>query len=231
MKFIYYFFTAQSCRVYSASSGLTIAIPGVTPEALAAPKELANLGVSSTIFGGPMVLEIIIKDNNIGETNTAQGEPDVSFDGNDLRMIQGSDGYWYAYVAHAGHVATLEADTSVERIEGKGLDFGNKCDTKDVLFTDKTFGNSAIVYTASNVTCDMVLDIDGETEFSIHNNVVRSAKTPTANDAGTNGGIGNNELVHASYWPFIQAFDQLGDDSSIKVIYNKGGSPQEIIVK
>ncbi|RNJ79717.1 MAG: hypothetical protein D9C04_03850, partial [Nitrosopumilus sp. B06] len=66
--------TSITLMTIMVAGGLTIAIPGVTPDALAAPKELANLGVSSTIFGGPMVLEIIIKDNNIGETNTAQGE-------------------------------------------------------------------------------------------------------------------------------------------------------------
>ncbi|MDA8031776.1 MAG: hypothetical protein MPK62_11765, partial [Alphaproteobacteria bacterium] len=30
---------------------------------------------------------------------------------------------------------------------------------------------------------------------------------------------------------FIQAFDDISDDSSIKVIYNKGGSPQEIVIR
>ena len=220
--------TSITLMTIMVAGGLTIAVPGVTPDALAAPKELANLGVSSTVFGGAMVLEIIIKDNNIGATDTAQGEPDVSFDGNDLRMIQGSDGYWYAYVAHAGNVEKLEADMT--RLDGKGLDFGEECSDKDVLFTNKLFGNSATVYTASNVTCAMVDDIDDTTAFDVYNNVVRSAKTPTPNPTTTKGGIGNNELVHASYWPFIQAFDQLADDSSIKVIYNKGGSPQEIIV-
>ena len=230
--------TSITLMTIMVAGGLTIAVPGVTPDALAAPKELANLGVSSTVFGGAMVLEIIIKDNNIGATDTAQGEPDVSFDGNDLRMIQGSDGYWYAYVAHAENVATLEAKAFTdERTQGTGLDFGKLCGTPNVLFNGKPFDNSAIVYTASNITCAQLagdpLGIpDDLKEFDDPViNVVRSAKTPTPNAAGSNGGIGNNELVDGAFWPFIQAFKELGDDSSLKVIYNKGGSPQEIIVK
>ncbi|RNJ80410.1 MAG: hypothetical protein EB829_00320, partial [Nitrosopumilus sp. H8] len=59
--------TSITLMTIMVAGGLTIAVPGVTPDAFAAPKELANLGVSSTIFGGPMVVEIIIKDSNIDD--------------------------------------------------------------------------------------------------------------------------------------------------------------------
>jgi hypothetical protein len=62
------------------AGGLTFAIPGVMPEAMAAN---ANLFVSAenSMFGnmisGPQVIEVVIIDSNIDETYQALGEPDV----------------------------------------------------------------------------------------------------------------------------------------------------------
>ncbi|MDA7959068.1 MAG: hypothetical protein MPI95_08335, partial [Nitrosopumilus sp.] len=62
------------------AGGMTIAFPEAVPEAAAAePRKLANLGISSTIFGGPMVLEIVVQDPNIDDTGIQQGAPDVTF--------------------------------------------------------------------------------------------------------------------------------------------------------
>ena len=78
------------------AGGMAIAFPGFTPTAQAANP---NLTVSSTNFGGPMILEIIISDQNIRDNNERKAQPSVTFDGHDLIMAQGSDGSWYAYVA------------------------------------------------------------------------------------------------------------------------------------
>ena len=52
-------------------------------------------------FSGSMVVEVIIRDSDISETDKDKGEPDVTINGKVLRMVQGSDGNWYAYFANA----------------------------------------------------------------------------------------------------------------------------------
>ncbi|MDA7949816.1 MAG: hypothetical protein MPJ78_20415, partial [Hyphomicrobiaceae bacterium] len=210
------------------AGGMTIAFPGATPDAMAEPRKLANLGVSTTMFGGPMVVEIIVQDPNLDDTGIDQGEPDVTFDGKNLRMVQGDDGYWYAYVANADMLAA--ADHNLGNDPGTGMAFGTVCDdgTSDAIFPGRSFDTSITVYT-TNATCGTNNDISVPTM-----NVLRVAKTPstpggTATDPGEN--IGNNRMASLAYWPFIQAFDDISDDSSIKVIYNKGGSPQEIVIR
>jgi Pyruvate/2-oxoacid:ferredoxin oxidoreductase gamma subunit len=72
------------------------------PEAMAAN---ANLYVSaensnfSNKMVGPQVVEVVVIDDDINETNEAKGEPDVTINGNKLRMAQATDGYWYGYFA------------------------------------------------------------------------------------------------------------------------------------
>ncbi|MDA7940586.1 MAG: hypothetical protein MPJ04_08680, partial [Nitrosopumilus sp.] len=233
------------------AGGMTIAFPEAVPEAAAAePRKLANLGISSTIFGGPMVLEIIVQDPNIDDTGIQQGAPDVTFDGKDLIMIQGDDGYWYAYVANVDMIRHVEAFMESDRGEslagsspdfrngyvnapGTGMDFGRECigDQADAIITGKDFSADAVF--VANVTCGS--ESGQTTDVSVRaNNVMRSAKTPSTpggvgSDPGDN--IGNNGMTSLAYWPFIQAFDDISDDSRIKVTYNKGGSPQEITIK
>ena len=77
-------------------------------------------------FTGSMVVEVIIRDNDISSQDDAHGEPDVTLNGKKLRMVQASDGNWYAYFANtekakqADQIASPEAD--------KSLDFGAFCD-------------------------------------------------------------------------------------------------------
>ncbi|MFB3152340.1 MAG: hypothetical protein ACE1Y0_02580, partial [Nitrosopumilaceae archaeon] len=46
-------------------------------------------------FEGSMVVEVVIIDNNIRDTDQGKGEPNVTINGKQLRMVQGSDGQWY----------------------------------------------------------------------------------------------------------------------------------------
>jgi hypothetical protein len=66
------------------AGGLTIAFPGVMPEAMAAN---ANLFVSAensqfnNRISGPQVVEIVVIDTDINETDQNYGEPDVTVNG------------------------------------------------------------------------------------------------------------------------------------------------------
>ena len=82
------------------AGGMTIAIPGELPTAVAQTNTLSVSAAAAGVFGGAQVIEIVIDDpdlNEIGTGNTAV--PDVEVDGNAIAMTQASTGKWYAYVA------------------------------------------------------------------------------------------------------------------------------------
>ena len=64
-----------------------------------------NLYVSSenslfnNYFAGSAVVEVVVKDPNLMEIDNSVGEPNVTINGNNLRMAQATDGNWYAYFA------------------------------------------------------------------------------------------------------------------------------------
>ena len=64
------------------AGGMTIAIPGETPVAVA---QTGMLSVSATAapgnsFGGPQIIEIVVDDPSRSETGTGISKPDVSID-------------------------------------------------------------------------------------------------------------------------------------------------------
>ena len=200
------------------AGGLTFAIPGVIPDVSAQSKETANLYVSTTTFGGPMIVEVIVRDSNLSDTDEPEAEPDVTFDGNDLRMVQATDGYWYAYVANNASIGVIDDVTDgTTALDGIGLDFGTYCpqDRTDGLFNDVGSEASGDVYVSGEGTCTTAPDDSGL-------NVLRSAKTlNTAQD------IGNTDLILENHWPFIQTFS-FADDADVDVVYSGGGASQNI---
>jgi hypothetical protein len=49
-------------------------------------------------MSGPQVIEVVVIDSDINDTDQAKGEPDVTVNGKILRMVQAVDGNWYAYL-------------------------------------------------------------------------------------------------------------------------------------
>ena len=202
------------------AGGMTIAIPGVMPDVSAQPGETANLYVSATKFGGPMILEVIVRDSQLSQTDEDKAEPDVTFDGNDLRMVQATDGYWYAYVADTESVRV------VNNAPGTSLDFGKEC---GAVASDKLFGDENVdadVTFVSGESCDAPLaDEDPLTDKKVK--VLKSVKTLNEYGSPRDPKYGNTDLVDPKHWPFIQTFD-FTDDATIKVVYNVGGSNQQV---
>jgi hypothetical protein len=123
------------------AGGLTIAIPGVMPEAMAAN---ANLYVSaensqfSNYMTGPQVVEVVVIDDDIDETNESNGEPDVTINGAKLRMAQATDGNWYGYFADKTQAQRADGTTET-LVGGVGLDFGQFCSSASTaLHSDET---------------------------------------------------------------------------------------------
>ncbi|HSB82908.1 MAG TPA: peptidase, partial [Nitrosarchaeum sp.] len=114
----------------------TFLIPIIQVEASSNP----NLFVSAensqfnNHFSGSMVVEVIIRDPNLHDTDQGKGEPDVTINGNSLRMVQSTDGNWYAYFANVNKAKI--ADSTQSTTSGKGLDFGVFCsrDTPSSVF-------------------------------------------------------------------------------------------------
>ena len=81
---------------------VSFAVPGIMPSAFAATENLyvsADNNLFGKSFNGPMVIEVVVNDNDIDDLGGASSEPDVTVNGATLKMIQAGDGNWYAYIA------------------------------------------------------------------------------------------------------------------------------------
>ena len=80
-------------------------------------------------FAGSMVVEVVVNDPQIDDTGEGKGEPDVTLNGNQLRMVQATDGQWYAYFANvdAAKIADQIVFGAGVGAEGQSLDFGVFC--------------------------------------------------------------------------------------------------------
>ncbi len=136
------------------AGGVTFAIPGAIPEAAAQSSNDNNLYVSAensafdNVFSGLNVVEVVVRDSDINFRGDADdipsAEPRVEVDGDQLRMVQGNDGNWYGYFAHAN---IMDADTS------GAIDYGDPtCDIGVPTYgTDDVFcareGNHPVIRT------------------------------------------------------------------------------------
>ena len=246
--------TSLTLMAIMVAGGMTFAVPGVMPAAHAAN---ANLFVSAensqfdNYMSGPQVIEVVVIDSDINDTNEGEGEPDVTVNGKKLRMTQATDGNWYGYFADKLQATTADQTTVGNAKGGIGLDFGQFCgkdstkisDDDSVLFSD-TVG--VAVPFNSNTTAT-TFGVNGTTSIVDCNTAFRSeattiagevvAKNGTANvamnvlreakDVNTelSGNIGQINLNDADFWPFIQLYD-LTVSGNVVVQYNKGGGVQ-----
>jgi len=196
--------TSLTLMTIMLAGGMTIAFPGFTPTASAEVTQTANLYVSSVNFGGPMVLEIVVNDPSIRQTDESKGQPNVTIDGDDLVMAQGDDGSWYAYVA---------AQNVVDALPNTNIDFGVDC-TK-TLTVKGDFDDAAEVF------------CNGDDRQNVLNNERSLNKNSYANPGGE-GDLGQIELKSSDEdkWPFIQTFS-FTDAQTVAVIY--GGSPDQVV--
>ena len=108
------------------AGGMTIAIPGETPTAVAQTGTLSVSAEAAGVFGGAQVIEIVIDDPDLDEVgdNANDAVPDVEVDGNAIAMTQASTGKWYAYVAAMAFVDTGIAGTEDTDADGPNNDYG-----------------------------------------------------------------------------------------------------------
>jgi len=199
--------TSLTLMAIMVAGGMTFAVPGVMPAAHAAN---ANLFVSAensqfeNYMTGAQVIEVVVIDGDIKDTDEAKGEPDVTLNGEKLAMAQATDGNWYAYFA--GETAAKAADNSAPMCQG--LDFGTITDGAGNVQTEAT----AI---ATPVDCD---DVHGDDHDGI--NVLRETK-----DLNTGANGRNIAALNGAEWPLIQLFE-LNPTGNVVIQYNKAGGAQ-----
>jgi len=177
-------------------------------------------------FSGSMVIEVVIRDPNLHDTDEGKGEPDVTLNGKSLRMVQATDGNWYAYFAN---VEKAKVADSTVGLAGEGLDFGVFCsrDTPSSVFGISLSETDGFAVPQSAGLADFT---NGDSLFSSCtgsptgstnlNNVVRKAKSINTNSNIPTGQIG----LDSNAWPLIQLFSFNG----VTIQYNPGGPSQQV---
>jgi hypothetical protein len=177
-------------------------------------------------FSGSMVIEVVIRDSNLHDTDEGKGEPDVTLNGKSLRMIQATDGNWYAYFAN---VEKAKIADSTVGLAGEGLDFGVFC-SRDTSSSVLGISISETDGVAVPQSAGLGSFTNGDSSFSSCtgsptgstnlNNVVRKAKSINTNPNVPTGQIG----LDSDAWPLIQLYSF--DDVIIQ--YNPGGPSQQV---
>ena len=211
--------------------GITFAALIMVPEVYV---DSVNLFVSAensefnNYMSGPQVIEVIVINSDINDTDQSKGEPTVTINDNKLRMVQAVDGNWYGYFADL--YQALEAD-STTTVPGSGLDYGTFCDaettnlgmgTSDV-YTSETVGiaisrsggantNTGFVNGEITIDCDTITLGDNDIQ-----NVLREEKdiNPFPADGAGAGQIG----INPNFWPFIQLYN-LPVGGNVIITYN-----------
>ncbi len=206
-----------------ATFSILLSIPIFDVEASSNPNLFVSAESSqfNNSFSGSMVIEVVVIDPNLSDTDEGKGEPDVTINGKSLRMTQATDGSWYAYFANVDKAK--QADSTVG-LSGEGLDFGVFCsrDTSSPIIgisLSDTDGFAIPRFSTGST--------NGNTSFSECtvspsgtnlNNVVRNAKSINTNPNVSTGQIGLDENA----WPLIQLYSF----SEVTIQYNPSGPPQ-----
>ena len=167
--------TSLTLMTIMIAGGMTFAVPGMMPAAHAAN---ANLFVSAensqfdNYMSGPQVIEVVIIDSDINDTDEAKGEPDVTVNGATLRMVQAVDGNWYGYFADAVQAQIADRSANINGgNDGEGLDFGTFCNRlTDVLNNDGGGGSVTLPFTIGvdfELVVIAVVITDISTEFRV----------------------------------------------------------------
>jgi len=213
------------------------------PEAAAAGQlyvsaENAQFG---NLFGGGQVIEVIVKDPNRADTDVSEAEPTVYVDNNTLRMAQGVDGYWYAYIGnYASSGATGINGASGYDTADNNLDYGVVGSGAKIGLIGQHHNAAAgagqatmttgASYNLLTATTGVITNPPTLSDYNNTNNVGGDPTTSNADQSSTLGQIG----VNGTEWPFIQLYDftqgafdivlsQAGQDEVVTLDYDSSG--------
>jgi hypothetical protein len=207
------------------AGGMVIAAPSMVPEAAAAGALYvsAENAQFDNLFGGPMVIEVIVKDPNRSMTNENAGEPTVMVDNQQLRLAQALDGNWYGYFADKTDVATLVADSADQLNWGAAgePEIGAIATHVDLATFDSQTYRTQNDWNNADDAADFGGVIDNPPQLSNWNSTSGGSSCDSCGQIGING----------THWPFLQAFDftqgdfdivleQAGTDEVVRLDHN-----------
>ncbi|CAD6513730.1 conserved exported hypothetical protein [metagenome] len=238
--------TSLTLMTIMLAGGMTVVAPSMMPAAHAAN---ANLFVSAensqfnNYMSGPQVIEVVVIDSTINDTDQGKGEPDVKVNGKKLRMAQAVDGNWYGYFADRTQASIADFTAQgAGGVQGQGLNFGTLCAATSTTFGATFFSdttgfaipsrepsgqNGTAAGTVTAVCNALSGNANGTSGIAM--NVVREAKDLNTNTAVAVGQIGLGGTRTAAsltgVWPIVQLYD-LSVGGNVIVSYNKGGGVQ-----
>ena len=179
-------------------------------------------------FFGAMIVEVIVTEDN-RQLDEAIGEPHVTVDGKLLRMVQSSDGNWYAFFANTDKVKQVDQLVPASA-KGQSVDFGVFCSgftpstvlgvdfssTDGVAIPDSAGLSGTTQGSASFNSCS-----GNATTPTSQNNVIRNVPFLNMNPHVPVGQTGINPNV----WPAIQLFTF---SNNVHVEYNRGTGAQSV---
>ena len=158
------------------AGGMTIAVPGETPVAVA---QTGMLSVSATAapgnsFGGPQIIEIVVDDPSRSDIAGGITSLDVTVDRKSVTMRQADTGKWYAYVADTSAVvaanSALTADIANATISDPPKRSGAIFELETVEF--KNDSDIDVVYSGETITLHYEDDLDDLATVSVGRTVV-----------------------------------------------------------
>ena len=160
-------------------------------------------------FAEGNIIEVIVRDDTIGDTDEGEAEPEVTINGADLRMLQTANGYWTAYFAEEDALAGIDS-----------LDYGVYCsETAASSVTGLELSDGNGIYLPPGSSCSNS-DVAGNGGHPL----IREPRDLTNYDGNSLGQLG---LSNADLWPFIQVYDftSLAD---VDIVYNRGGTQESV---
>ena len=162
------------------AGGMTIAIPGETPTAVAQTNTLSVSASAAGVFGGAQVIEIVIDDPDLDEIgdDANEAEPDVEIDGAEVTMRQATTGKWYAYVAStAFQGSNIAAETGTNATDNTPGSWGHAAnflsgaptpaEEATVAWTVQTFDfDGDVEITANRGDESITLDYDDHSDIA-----------------------------------------------------------------
>jgi len=180
-------------------------------------------------FAGAIVVEVVIYEPNLIDTDEEKGEPDVTINGKQLRMAQASDGKWYAYFANVEKAKIADQIVLNAGVEGQSLDFGVFCSSDtDSSVLGASFSETdgiAIpraggIAGATNGKSSFAQCTGSPTASEILNNVLKRTRSLNTNSQVQTGQIGINQNA----WPIIQLYSF----NDVVIQYNGAGGTQSV---
>ena len=227
--------TSLTIMAIMFAGGMAIGVPSFMPQAEADTFALTDgmLSVSSEFIQGGAILEIVVNDPDISDTEIdINNGAEITINDTDFIMNQAINGKWYIYVVDDSAATLLDAD-------GNGMEYGESCDTgfsvdggssyivadDDYAIWAETLATSAEAADQAGSCLDadnMIGTLDDSTATVarqlLSGAVLQSAPTlsdhnESANDLGQRG----HALNASGYgsWPYILGYD-LSDDNIIE---------------